>query len=118
MEPNSHEKKLEKLSRAITEAILRSGDVRNALLELQKEDLIAAKSFIMLMLRMDGLAELADAIQSSEGGTAGSKPAAKKRRSQFIDGKRLSRSELQFYEYLAKNFDETEWLKENGLIFE
>lgn len=118
MEPNNHERKLEKLSRAITEAILRSGDVRNALLDLQKEDLIAAKSFIMLMLRMDGLAELADAIQQSDGENSAPKAQRKKRKSQFIDGKKLSRSEVQFYEYLAQNFNETDWLKENGIIFE
>ncbi len=117
MEPNDHEKKLEKLSRAITEAILRSNDVRNILLNLQKEDLIGSKSFLMLVMRVDGLADLVESIQRKKG-KSDSRKSSKKGNDQYIDGKKLSRSEVEFYEYLAKNFDQAEWLNDNGLILE
>lgn len=112
MDSNNYEKKLERLSRAITEAILQSKNVKGAIQELQKDEIISAKSFMMLVMRMDSLADLVNSMQDTK---TKSGKACRKRNDQFIDGKKLSRSEIEFYEYLAENFDETEWLKGNGL---
>ena len=112
MDSHDHEKKLERLSRAITDAILRSKDVRGAFLDLQREGVIGSKSFIMLVMRMDSLADLADSIRENEGKTP--RPSGRND-AQYIDGRRLSASEIKFCEYLASKFDEAEWLRQHGL---
>jgi hypothetical protein len=112
MDSNNYEKKLERLSRAITEAILQSKNVRGAIQELKKDEIIGPKSFMMLVMRMDSLADLVDSMQ---GTNTKSGKANRKRNDQFIDGKKLSHSEIEFYEYLVEKFDQTEWLKGNGL---
>ncbi|MBI5186762.1 MAG: hypothetical protein HZA01_13690 [Nitrospinae bacterium] len=111
MDSNDYEKKLEKLSRSITEAILMSRNVRSAIQELKREEIIGPKSFLMLMMRMDSLADLVDTIQ----GNKKNGKAQRRKNEQFIDGKKLSNSEIEFYEYLAEKFDETGWMKENGI---
>ena len=116
MDFGNHEKKLEKLSRAITEAILRSNNVRKALLDLQREDLIGSNSFIMLVMCMDGLADLVNSIHENRGRRSWASKKGKE--DQYIDGRKLTQSEIDFYEYLAENFDEAEWLKKNRLIFD
>jgi hypothetical protein len=52
------------------------------------------------------------------------KPATKKRnkkkaseKSQYIDGQKLSKSEVEFEEFLNERFDSNQWLRKNGLIF-
>jgi len=114
MNSENHEKKLERLSRAITEAILRSKNVRHAFLELQEEGMISSRSFIMLVMRMDSLSELVDSIQENRKKAPRS---SRKKRAQYIDGKKLSTSEIKFFDYLASQFDEAEWLREHGLIY-
>ena len=115
MDSKDHEKKLERLSKAITEAILRSNNVRNALQDIQKENFIGANSLLMLVMRIDGLADLVNSMQENQGKK---KKVSKKGSEQFIDGKKLSKSEIQFYEYLAESFDESGWLNENRLNFD
>ena len=51
------------------------------------------------------------------------RPAPKKRASrkspkkaQFIDGKQLTKKEIEFQEYSNKKFNTEKWLKKNGLI--
>lgn len=115
MEQDNHEKKLERLSKAIADAILGSDNVRNALFDVHKDNLIGEQNIIMLLLRMDGLPDLQDLIQKSK---KKKRKSSKKEPSQYIDGKKLSRSEVKFHEYLSENFDEMDWLKKNGLALD
>ena len=38
------------------------------------------------------------------------------KKAQFIDGKELTKKEIEFQEYSNKKFNTEEWLKKNGLI--
>ena len=116
------EPEFEKLSKAITEAVMTSEKVRRIVEEIQKKDGICPQSFMVLVLKMQVLTEsleLKADLENSEG-----KPVTKKRNrkktpetSQYIDGRKLSKREIDFEEFLNKRFDSENWLKENGLIF-
>ena len=116
------EPEFEKLSKAITEAVMTSEKVRKIVEEIQKKDEICPQSFMVLVLKMQVLTESLELkvdLESSAG-----KPVTKKRNrkktpetSQYIDGRKLSRREIDFEEFLNKRFDSENWLRENGLIF-
>ena len=116
------EPEFEKLSKAITEAVMSSERVRKIVEKIQKKDEICPQSFMVLVLKMQALTEsleLKVAPESSSG-----KPVTKKRsrkktpeKSQYIDGRKLSKREIDFEEFLNRRFDSENWLKENGLIF-
>ena len=116
------EPEFEKLSKAITEAVMTSVKVRRIVEEIQRKDGICPQSFMVLVLKMQVLTESLELkvdLESSEG-----KPVTKKRnrkkapeKSQYIDGRKLSKREIDFEEFLNKRFDSENWLKENGLIF-
>ena len=110
----------EKLSKAITEAVLSSPKVKKIVSEIQKRDDICPQSFMVLVLKLQSLTEGFD-VEVEE---ALDKPKKKPRRSkkkaaeeaQYIDGARLSKNEIQFEEFISERFDAEEWLKKNGLI--
>ena len=116
------EPEFEKLSKAITEAVMTSEKVRKIVEEIQKKDEICPQSFMVLVLKMQVLTESLELkvdLENSEG-----KPVTKKRNrkktpetSQYIDGRKLSKREIDFEEFLNKRFDSENWLRENGLIF-
>jgi len=116
-EPN-----FEKLSKAITEAVMTSEKVRKIVEEIQKNDDICPQSFMVLVLKMQVLTESLE-LNIEEHGTA-EKPvipkAARKKtqkKSQYIDGRKLSKRELDFEEFRSKQFDSESWLKKNRLTF-
>lgn len=110
----------EKLSKAITEAVLSSPKVKKIVSEIQKRDDICPQSFMVLVLKLQSLTEGFD-VEVEE---ALDKPKKKPRRTkkkaaeeaQYIDGARLSKNEIQFEEFINERFDAEEWLKKNGLI--
>ena len=110
----------EKLSKAITEAVLSSPKVKKIVSEIQKRDDICPQSFMVLVLKLQSLTEGFD-VEVEE---ALDKPKKKPRRTkkkaaeeaQYIDGARLSKNEIQFEEFISERFDAEEWLKKNGLI--
>ncbi len=110
----------EKLSKAITEAVLRSPKVKKIVSEIQKRDDICPQSFMVLVLKLQSLTEGFE-VEVEE---ATEKPKKKSRRgkkkaaeeAQFIDGARLSKKEIEFEEFISEHFDTEEWLKKNGLI--
>ena len=116
------ERSFEKLSKAITEAVMTSPKVKKIVAEIQKDENICPKSFMVLVLKME---VLTDSLELEfEEKFKEERPAPKKRRSkkssrkpQFIDGQELSKKEIEFQEFTNKKFDEDEWLKKNGLIF-
>lgn len=129
---NSPEREFEKLSKAITEAVMTSSKVRQIVSEIQKKDEVCAQSFMVLVLKLSTLTESLesetepDTESDTIGETAEEKPKKKQQRrtpkkaekpSQFIDGEKLSRREQEFNEYVNRDFDQDDWLKKNKLIF-
>ena len=116
------ERSFEKLSKAITEAVMTSPKVKKIVAEIQKDEDICPKSFMVLVLKMEVLTDSLELEVEEE--LKEERPAPKKRRSkkssrkpQFIDGQELSKKEIEFQEFTNKKFDNDEWLKKNGLIF-
>ncbi|MGK7346069.1 MAG: hypothetical protein ACNS63_09705 [Candidatus Nitrospinota bacterium M3_3B_026] len=127
-EEPSPENEMEILSKAIVDAIVRSRDVRKAIARLSGSDEIDSKSFMVLMLKVGNLAEAMGfdvppgggdgAAKEGTNGEAGDKPDEQvKLPDSYEDGRRLSRAEKAFREYLSKVFDQDEWLRKNGLIY-
>jgi len=116
-EPN-----FEKLSQAITEAVMTSEKVRKIVEEIQKNDEICPQSFMVLVLKMQVLTESLEL--NIEENDIVEKPvipkAARKKnpkKPQFIDGRKLSKHELDFEEFRSEQFDSDNWLKKNRLTF-
>ena len=121
-EADGSERNFEKLSKAITEAVMTSPKVKKIISEIQKDEDICPKSFMVLVLKMEVLTDTLELEVEEE--LIEEPPAPKKRRSkksskkpQFIDGQELSKKEIEFQEFSNKKFDADEWLKKNGLIF-
>ena len=121
-ESDGSERSFEKLSKAITEAVMTSPKVKKIVAEIQKDEDICPKSFMVLVLKMEVLTDSLELEVEEE--LKEERPAPKKRRSkkssrkpQFIDGQELSKKEIKFQEFTNKKFDDDEWLKKNGLIF-
>ena len=116
-EPN-----FEKLSKAITEAVMTSEKVRKIVEEIQKKDDICPQSFMVLVLKMQVLTESLelnvkhdDTVEKPVTPKAARKKNPKK--PQYIDGRKLSKHELDFEEFRSKQFDSENWLKNNRLTF-
>ena len=121
---NSHDSgpEFEKLSRAITEAVTTSEKVRKIVEEIQKKDAICPQSFMVLVLKMQVLTESLELSVEQDNTTKKSTTKRRGRKktsekSQYIDGHKLSKREVDFEEFLNKRFDSESWLKKNGLIF-
>ncbi len=129
---NSPEREFEKLSKAITEAVMTSSKVRQIVSEIQKKDEVCAQSFMVLVLKLSTLTENLESDAEPETGSdtveesPEEKPKKKQQRrtakkaekpSQFIDGEKLSRREQEFNEFVNRDFDQDDWLKKNKLIF-
>ena len=118
---HGNEKDFEKLSKAITEAVMSSEKVRKIVEEIQKKDNICPQSFMVLVLKMQVLTESLE-IEIEED-YAEKKPNKKRGRKksqnspQYIDGRKLNKSEIAFEEYVNEQFDTEDWLRKNGLIF-
>jgi hypothetical protein len=118
------EHNFEKLSKAITEAVMTSPKVKKMVEEIQKNDEICPKSFMVLVLNMEVLTESVELEVAEEEKLTENQPAPQKRiikksskKPQFIDGQQLSKKEIEFQEFSNKKFNTEEWLKKNGLIF-
>ena len=116
-EPN-----FENLSKAITEAVMTSDKVRRIVEEIQKDEDICPQSFMVLVLKMQVLTESLELNideNDIEEDTATRKVTKKKnpKNTQYIDGEKLSKHELDFEEFRSKQFDSENWLKKNRLSF-
>ena len=120
-ESGGAEHNYEKLSKAITEAVMTSSKVKKIVEKIQQDEAICPKSFMVLVLKMEVLTdsiELEVEEELREENLAPKKRAGKKspKKAQFIDGKQLTKKEIEFQEYSNKKFNTEEWLKKNGLI--
>ena len=115
------EPEFEKLSKAITEAVMTSEKVRRVVEEIQKKDEICPQSFMVLVLKMQVLTESLELEidDNTEEKPATKKPKRKKaaKKPQYIDGQKLSQDEISFEEFRNKEFNTEDWLKDNGLSF-
>ena len=115
------EPEFEKLSKAITEAVMTSEKVRRVVEEIQKKDEICPQSFMVLVLKMQVLTESLelDINDNTVDEPATKKPKRKKaaKKPQYIDGQKLSQDEIKFEEFRNKEFNTEDWLKDNGLTF-
>jgi hypothetical protein len=121
-ESDGPEQNFEKLSKAITEAVMKSPKVKKIVADIQKNDEICPKSFMVLVLKMEVLTdsvELEVEEETTEDQSTPKKRIIKKssKKPQFIDGQQLSKQEIEFQEFSNKKFNTEEWLKKNGLIF-
>jgi len=110
----------EKLSKAITEAVLSSPKVKKIVSEIQKRDEICPQSFMVLVLKLQSLTEGFD-VEVEEAPEKSKKKVRRTKKkaaeeAQYIDGARLSKKEIEFEEFISERFDAEEWLKKNGLI--
>ncbi len=116
-EPN-----FEKLSKAITEAVMTSEKVRKIVEEIQKNDDICPQSFMVLVLKMQVLTESLelnieqDHVEEKRVAPKGTRKKSLKK-SQYIDGHKLSQHEVAFEEFRSEQFDSENWLKKNRLTF-
>jgi len=122
-QPNGPERDFEKLSKAITEAVMMSPKVRKIVTDIQKKDEVCAQSFMVLVLRLSTLTESLETEISMDAPEEKPKKKVSRRgrkkvggSPQFIDGQKLSKQELDFQEFVNKDFDEDDWLKQNKLI--
>ena len=112
----------EKLSKAITEAVMTSEKVRKIVEEIQKTSEICPQSFMVLVLKMQVLTESLelnieqDHVEEKRVAPKGTRKKSLKK-SQYIDGRKLSKHELDFEEFRSKQFDSENWLKKNRLTF-
>ena len=120
-EPHGPEKDFEKLSKAITEAVMTSEKVKKIAEELQKKEDICPDSFMVLVLKLQILTDSlsVDVDEVSDKPRKKAKRARKKPSGmeQYIDGQPLTSREIKFQEFANKRFNSDEWLKKNGLIF-
>ena len=119
---HNSEPNFEKLSKAITEAVMTSDKVRKIVEEIQKNDNICPQSFMVLVLKMQVLTESLELNIEEE--NIMEKPATPKKprkkshkKPQYIDGQKLSQQELDFEEFRSKQFNSESWLKKNRLSF-
>ncbi len=115
------EREFERLSKAITDAVMNSEKVKKIVAEIQKKEKICPQSFMVLVLKMQVLTESLEMEVEEEildNPPPKKKGGRKKPRDlpQYIDGNRLSKKEIEFQEYFKKKFDTDDWLKKNGLI--
>ena len=99
-----------------------SEKVRKIVEEIQKSDDICPQSFMVLVLKKQVLTESLelniekdDTVEKPVIPKAARKKNPKK--PQYIDGRKLSRHELDFEEFRSKQFDSENWLKKNRLTF-
>ena len=116
-EKNMPEEELEKLSRAIAEAIFNSKNVKKIIEKFREKELILPHALMVMVLKLENLPNISDADRDNSDIIKEYQKKKKKDERQFIDGKELDTNEIAFQEFLVKNFDGKKWLKKNGLIF-
>ncbi len=112
------QKDFEKLSKALTEAVLKSQKVRKIVSDIQKDGKVCGQSFMVLVLNLQSLMDSLDIENHDMPAENKPAPKSKKKKSappQFVDGDRLTDNEKAFLQFLQDRFDSDEWLKKNGL---
>ena len=120
-ESSGSEQKFEELSKAIAEAVMNSKKVKKVMEDIQKKEKICPQSFMVLVLKMQVLADSLDldleepAVEKRRGKR--SRKKSYREQVQYIDGRKLSKNEIDFENFFSERFDADQWLKKNGLEF-
>jgi hypothetical protein len=114
------EHEFQKLSRAITEAVLRSEKIRRIVGDINKKDKLCSHSFMVLVLNMQSLLEGVEpsppeAPEEIAEKKPSKRPRKRREHGHIIDGKKLSKNEIAFEEFIQGKFDADEWLRRNRL---
>jgi hypothetical protein len=132
IDPSGPDRDFEKLSKAITEAVVSSPKVKKIVEEILKKDKICAKSFMVLVLKIQALADVLEEdedgidlesevdIETSDSDSQENQNSEKKMPkdpAQQIDGKVLNEKETAFENFANEKFDTEAWLKKLGLTF-
>lgn len=114
------ERDFEKLSKAITDAVMNSGKVKKIVAQIQEKGKICPQSFMVLVLKMQVLTESIEMeVEENFMENPPAKKTGKKKSGeipQYIDGDQLSKREIEFQEFFNRKFDTQGWLKKNGII--
>ena len=117
MEPlNEPNEDIEKLSRAIMKAIATSKDVRNIIEDLKGKNCPIDKSIMVLMLELRAIMALTEEMETF----FDKKKQTRRKRvtGNIIDGRMMTKKEIEYYKYCSVNFNQDEWLKKNGIFFQ
>lgn len=119
-ESNHFERDFERLSKAITEAVMKSEKVRKIVGDIQKKENICPRSFMVLVLNLQGLIGAVESNAPEE--TPVRKPSRRPKKKkaseyeQYIDGRKLTKNEIAFQEYINERFNDESWLRDHGII--
>jgi hypothetical protein len=122
-EPNPQD--MENLSRAIVEAILGSGDVKQAMEKLNMPIEGFGKNFMVFVVNLESVSEF-QKKEKKTGETSQQEPPKPRRRKptrkdslpDLIDGRIVTDNEKKFQDFMAENFDSGSWLKKLKLRLE
>lgn len=101
---------------------MNSPKVKKIVAEIQKKEKICPQSFLVLVLKMQGLTDSLDAefqeqrvVEKKRSKRPRKKPSIE--RGQYIDGQKLTKNEVAFENFFSDHFDTHQWLKKNGINF-
>ena len=119
-----HGREFDALYKKIFDTIVRSPEVKDELLALLKRGKLTSQTVFVLMARMDDLLQTIMKMEVEAAEATIQKTEMERRprllptiKSQYIDGKKLSPTEVQFEEYCRRDFDEEDWLREIGVAY-
>lgn len=115
-ERNMPEEELERLSRAIADAIFSSKDVKKIIEEIREKDMVLPSTLMVMVLKLEALSNASEANRAEVDKINKSRSKRRKMNKQLIDGKELDSNEIAFQEFLVRRFNDKEWLKKNGLV--
>ncbi len=110
----------EALSKAISNAIMQSQEVRAAIFQILRENSSLKNSLLIMVMKLESLREGSmKGIQNLKRSTARTNKVRKQTPQEdlFLDGEKFSSDEVAFLEYCSKIFDEEKWLKDHKIIF-
>lgn len=121
---NLPEEELKRLTDVITDAIIKSNEAKALLADMYKRGLIDSSIVMLLALNIQNIdtikieTDCRAAVQTNTNNS--NLPVVKTINksdieNQYIDGQRLSKNEIDFYERCAEHFDEDRWLKNLGI---
>lgn len=135
-----NERDMEILSRAIVAAMMRDPQVRSVVARMSAKEKLDASSFMVMTIKVKNLIDSIGSESERESEGKSGEPSLRKEapsksksksdrdeakqriinsiRARAIDeGRVLSREERRFRDYVARRFDENDWLSRNRLIF-
>ncbi|MBI3599401.1 MAG: hypothetical protein HY097_02010 [Nitrospinae bacterium] len=101
---------LNELSKAITNALIKSDEVINMLFDLKKQNMIEPSAKLAFIIKVNDIINIAEKLSEVKSLVSGQK-------SEYVDGRKLTKNEIAFEDYLSEKFNETDWLKKHGIIF-